>query len=182
MSPTSMRRTMLCSAALLVISVAGCSKSKDQETSTGGTAPPASLSGKVNDHGTTDLTGAGSTPSVDMELDDNYFGPTFVEVAPGATVKLELKNEGSRQHTVTTANGVDVVVDPGATGEAVLTAPTSGQLDFYCRFHKNTGMQGSVVVTSTASGAGGAPAAGPSSSASSSTTSTTKASSGGYGY
>jgi len=163
-----------------MISVAGCSSSKDQETSTGGTAPPASLSGKVNDHGTTDLTGAGAMPSVEMELDDNYFGPTFVEVAPGATVKLELKNEGSRQHTVTTANGVDVAVDPGATGEAVLTAPTSGQLDFYCRFHKNTGMQGSVVVTSAASG-GGAPAASSSSSASS-TTSTTKASSGGYGY
>ena len=178
---TSRRRTMLCATALLVVSVAGCSKSKDQATSTGGTTPPASLSGKVNDHGTTDLTGAGSTPSLEMGLDDNYFGPTFLEVAPGATVKLELHNEGSRQHTVTTAGGVDVVVDAGQSGEAELTAPTSGQLDFYCRFHKNTGMQGSVVVTSAASGASGASSS-ISSSVSSSSTSTTKTGSGGYGY
>ncbi len=181
---TSRHRTMLCAVAVLVVSVAGCSKSKDQATSTGGTSPPVSLSGKVNDHGTTDLTGAGSTPSVQMELDDNYFGPTFLEVAPGATVRLELHNGGSRQHTVTTATGVDVVVDPGQTGEAELTAPTTGQLDFYCRFHKNTGMQGSVVVTSAPAGAtgGGGASSSSSSSASSSSTSTTKASSGGYGY
>ena len=167
-------RVRLCAVVgLLVISVAGCSKTNDSSTSTGGT-PPASLVGKVNDHGTDDLTGAGSAPTVDMELDDNYFGPTYLEVAPGATIKVSLKNEGSRQHTITTADGVDVAVDPGQTGEAELTAPASGQLAFYCRFHEKVGMQGAVVVGTS----GGASPSSPPSVAST----TTRASAGGYGY
>jgi plastocyanin len=175
---TSKRRKVLLAMGVLVISIAGCSKSNGQATSTG-TAPPVSLSGKVNDHGTTDLTSEGSTPTVDMQLDDNFFAPTYLKVAPGATVKLELHNDGSRQHTVTTDTGVDVVVDPGHSGEAVLTAPATGQQAFYCRFHKNTGMQGAVVVTTGDSTTGAPPA---SSSSPASSTTTTKPSSGGYGY
>ena len=121
---------------------------------------------------------AGTSPTVAMELDDNYFGPTFVEVAPGAKVKVDLTNEGSRQHSVTTDDGVDVVVDPDQTGEAELTAPSTGQLAFYCRFHRNTGMQGAIVVT----GGGAAVQGGPSSSSSTTTTTTRSSSGGGFGY
>lgn len=159
-------------ALATVVSLAACSESNDQETSTGGA--PASLTGSVNDHGTTSL--AGADPSVEVELDDNYFGPTFLEVESGATVKVDLRNEGSTQHSLTTDDGVDVVVDPDQTGEAELAAPDSGQLSFYCRFHKQNGMQGAVVVSDS----GAAPAGGP---ASSDSSTTSKAgSSGGYGY
>jgi plastocyanin len=172
MSFTGRRNAVGFAMVALAISITACSSSNDQETSTG-TSRPASVTGEVNDHGTTDLSGSGASPTVEVVLDDNYFAPTFLDVAPGATVKLDLKNEGSRQHSVTTDDGVDVVVDPDQTGEVQLTAPDEGQLAFYCRFHRNTGMQGAVVV------AGG----GASSSSVASTTSTTRSSSGGgYGY
>jgi plastocyanin len=174
---TSKHHAAVVAAVAIALSVAGCSKSNDQQTSTEASAP-ASLRGEVNDHGTVDLTGGGDAPDVSMELDDNYFGPTFLEVAPGVTVKVDLHNEGSRQHSVTTANGVDVVVDPGQIGEVELTAPDEGQLAFYCRFHQNTGMQGAVVVST----GGLAPAGGSSSSSSSTTSTTTSSGGGGYGY
>lgn len=160
-------------ALAIAASLAACSESTDQETSTGGA--PASLAGDVNDHGTTSLTGA--NPSVEVELDDNYFGPTYLEVESGAAVRLELTNGGSTQHSLTTDDGVDVVVDPDQTAQAELTAPDSGQLSFYCRFHKNNGMQGAVVVSDP-----GAAVGGPAPSDSSTTTSTTGSSGGGYGY
>jgi plastocyanin len=173
------RNGSLALVATVALIVGGCSSSKKtEETSTGGA--PVSISGKVNDHGTSDQTASGSVPRVEMELDDNYFGPTYVKVQPGATVTFELRNEGSRQHTLTTDDGVDTAVDPDGTGEAVVTAPESGQLVFYCRFHRNTGMQGAIVATDAAAG-GGQPG-GPSSSATPSSTTTTRASSGGGGY
>jgi plastocyanin len=106
---------------------------------------PVSLEGEVNNHGTEQLSG----DSVDMELDDNYFAPTFVEGGEaGATVTVNLDNEGERRHSFT-IDGTDVnlVVEPGDDGTAEVTLPDSGSLNFYCRFHRNSGMQGAFVVT-----------------------------------
>src|SRR5215204_5948877 len=139
---------------LVLLPLAACSDDDGDEsedssgTAASGTAggeAPVSLEGEVNDHGTEQLSG----DSVELELDDNYFGPTFLEGGEaGATVTVALNNGGERRHSLTVdGTGVDVVVEPGDSGEAEVTLPDSGSLNFFCRFHRNNGMQGAFVVS-----------------------------------
>jgi plastocyanin len=124
----------------------------DQEDTTGqegtsGTAgegsAPVSLEGQVNDQGTEQLSGG----ELQMEVADNSFTPTFVEGDAGATATVALTNAGDRRHTFTIdGTDVDVTLDPGASDEAEVTLPDSGSLTFYCRFHRNAGMQGALVA------------------------------------
>lgn len=100
---------------------------------------PVALEGQVNDEG----TGAIKGDEMDVELDDFYFGPTFIKGTPGTTVTLELTNEGDATHTFTSdALGVDQEVSAGETASLDVTLPAAGAVAFYCRFHKQQGMQG----------------------------------------
>jgi len=123
--------------------------------------PPVALSGKVENKGIKDATGGGD---VDMELDDFYFGPTFLKVKAGQSLKLNLHNEGKAAHTFTTA-GVDETVQPGEKKTVTVTGPASGAVVFSCRFHQAQGMQGAMYLkdgdkveaggTTSSTGAGG---------------------------
>jgi plastocyanin len=111
-------------------------------TSPGSEAPsgsaPVSLQGQVNNEGTAEIG-----DEVELELDDYYFGPTFMKATPGATVTLELENEGDDTHTFTIdALDVDQEVAAGDTAEVEVTLPEEGTVMFYCRFHRDRGMQG----------------------------------------
>jgi hypothetical protein len=54
---------------------------------------------------------------VEMELDDYYLGPTFLRATPGATVHLELENEGDDTHTFTIDSlDIDQEVAAGESG------------------------------------------------------------------
>jgi plastocyanin len=124
-------------------------------TSAAPTGPPVKLAGTVTDHGTKDLSGDGE---LELELDDFYFGPTFIKAAPGATVKVELRNEGSAPHTFTVdALKIDKTVAAGEDASVSVKLPASGALAFYCRFHKGQGMQGAFFFTAgaTAGASGG---------------------------
>lgn len=114
---------------------------------TGVSAAPVDLSGKVNDKGTKDISGDGTTASVDIEVDDNYFKPTFVQAAPGATVTVHLANEGGATHTFTLDDAsVDQTLQPGDDATVTVTVPTSGSLRFSCNFHGAMGMQGAFYT------------------------------------
>jgi plastocyanin len=112
---------------------------------------PVALEGQVNDEGTDEIDGE----EMEVELDDFYFGPTFIKAIPGTTVTLELENEGDTTHTFTSDGlGVDQEVSAGEKAEVEVTLPAEGAVAFYCRFHKDRGMQGAfffkegdVVVT-----------------------------------
>jgi plastocyanin len=113
------------------------------------TAAPVKLSGTVNNKGTKDISGAGASTKVEVEADDFYFNPTFIKAAAGQTVTVELKNEGSATHTFTsTALNVDKELQPGSSAEVQVTVPKSGDAEFFCRFHKSSGMQGAIFVSS----------------------------------
>lgn len=154
-------------AAALALSACGSSSSdagSDTGSQAGGasaastTAPagqaPVALSGKVNDHGTKDLSGDGATPTLSMELDDDYFSPTYVQVAPGAKVTVELENEGAMAHTFTIdGQGIDQKVEPGKKAKVTVTIPQSGSLAFLCDFHVKAGMQGAFFTGTGSSGA-----------------------------
>lgn len=123
--------------ALAALVTAGCGGGG------GAKAPPVSLSGTVNNHGTKTASG-----SMEVELDDFYFGPTFIKATAGQKITIELHNEGSTAHTLTSTElgNVDEELAPDAKKTITVTAPASGSALFFCRFHRGTGMQGAVFI------------------------------------
>ena len=88
-----------------------------------------------------------------MEFDDNYFSPTFIKAEPGATITVELSNEGDDPHTFTLDDGsVDEQIEPGAKTSVKVTVPDDGSLRFSCDFHGSMGMQGAFSTGAEASG------------------------------
>ena len=98
----------------------------------------------MNDKGTGTVKDGGD---LEMELDDFYFGPTFVTGPAGAKVKVDLSNEGEKAHTFTIDSAkIDQRLDPGQKATVEVTLPASGNLAFYCKFHVSGGMQGAFTI------------------------------------
>jgi plastocyanin len=146
--------------------------------SNGAASTPVSLPGTTNNKGT-------KTPSgneIEVEMDDFYFNPTFIQGKPGQTLTLHLKNEGKNTHTFTSAAlGVDQTLQPDKTADVQVTLPQSGATEFHCNFHQSSGMQGAFFFN-TGDVVGGAGAGAKSGSTTTSTTSTTTSNNGGYNY
>ena len=130
-------RRKVATLALFALLLTGCGDDDAEDS-----APPVSLAGQVNDHGT-----AQAKDDLELEADDLYFGPTFIEAEAGQRFSVELHNEGSARHTFTSDDlGVDLELPPGARRTISLTAPESGSSSFHCRFHEGQGMQGAVFI------------------------------------
>ena len=142
--------------------------------------PPVDLGQKVNNKGSKDVSSK-SKVTVEAELDDNYYKPTFVKAKAGEKITFELENEGDSTHTFTSDElSVDKQLSPGKKAKFTVTVPSSGEVfQFHCQFHESLGMRGAVYTKAGAS-------AGSSSSSSSSGESTpatnSSSSSVGYGY
>jgi plastocyanin len=101
-------------------------------------------SDKANDHGEKTLTG----DETEVEADDFYFEPTTIKAAPGSTVKLELANESNTLHNFSlTEQNIDEDIAAGENVDVMVTIPQSGFVEFFCKYHKTTGMVGQVVAT-----------------------------------
>jgi plastocyanin len=150
------RQVIAAGTALVCLAAVGCSKKKDDDGGTVTQGKPVTLSGTVTDKGTKDLAGK---DEFELEQDDFYFSPTFIKAAPGATVKVELRNEGKNPHTFTVdALKIDKTLQPGDEIDVPVTMPASGALAFYCKFHQGQGMQGALFSKegdAPASGSGG---------------------------
>jgi plastocyanin len=144
----------LVSLTALVMIVASCGGGSDD----GGSEAPESSGRTVtlegipaNDHGTKQVSGTAK-----IELGDYYFEPTILVGAPGATVKLELVNNGNLEHNITAdipqvgaAVPLDQDVRSGGGKESVeVTFPESGQLVFICKYHEGDGMAGALRAKS----------------------------------
>ena len=143
---TPMRTQWMAGAVAMVLAGAVLvSCGDDSGDDTAAVATTVSLPGKVTDKGTTDL---GTASDLDLELDDQYFAPTFINAPAGATVQVKLENEGKIAHTFTIdGTSIDQQVGPGDSATVEVTLPDSGSLRFYCRFHVSGGMQGAFVVS-----------------------------------
>jgi len=128
-----MRLALALAAVVLAAGAAGCGSDNN-----GGSSSSGSSSAK-------------SGGSTELELDDNYFKPTTISGKAGSTLKLELKNEGSAEHTFTIdSQKVDKELEGGKTAEVTVKFPASGSVQFYCRYHKSSGMVGKLTVGSAA--------------------------------
>lgn len=106
------------------------------------------LHGPVMDVGHLDDSGSGGHVALTMDAGDDYFSPTFVKLAPGATVRLTIKNTGVSQHNFTIiGEPVNVALNtPGESKTVTFTMPLTGSLTFFCSYHKAVGMQGAFYV------------------------------------
>jgi plastocyanin len=146
--------------ALLVVAATACSSdnntpaasSSDTTTSSASGSPSEDGDGgtiqigndQANDHGEADATGQ---DELKVEQDNFYFKATVVTGTAGQALTLEVENEGSVQHTFTIDDqSIDVSVDPGESSKIDVTFPDSGMVEFYCRFHRSSGMVGGLKV------------------------------------
>ena len=160
--------------AVATLAVAGCADrlvgSAPTPTSTQQTAIPSTSSTpavgseiKVGSltatyHGTADI---GGLQNVTIHMADNFFEPTVLLGKPGQQLVLNLVNNSESAHTFTTADGgkADIEVKPRSVAEGRITLPESGNLEFFCRFHKDKGMAGVFNVSGPLDSPG--PAASP---------------------
>lgn len=128
------------SSAVLAVAAAGCGGS-GKSSEEGKTATIAGV--EANDHGT---KAVGDEAKV--ELDDYYFEPTVLQAAPGSKVTLELDNEGGVEHNLTIDDqNIDQDVESGEDAKVTVTIPASGQVSFYCKYHKDRGMAGALEAS-----------------------------------
>jgi plastocyanin len=144
--------------AAVCLLAAGCSKSSSsgEEASASASASgsasvsasPSSItigSDSANNHGEATVTGKSS---LEVEQDNFYFGPTVLTGSAGQKLTIELKNEGTVAHTFTIDSlNIDVELQPGQSKDVSVTFPTSGFTEFYCRFHRTSGMVGELTIS-----------------------------------
>jgi len=141
-----MKRAFL-AVAFLVLLAAGCggSSSGSSSSESGGGGKKTIAGVPANDHGSKNVSG-----EAEVELDDFYFEPTVLRGKPGSQVTLELRNEGSTEHNLTIdSQSIDKDVEAGEDAKVTVTFPKSGQLSFYCKYHKNMGMAGALAAGGT---------------------------------
>jgi plastocyanin len=98
----------------------------------------------VNFHGIGRVVAGGT---IEMEMDEDYFGPTVLKGPAGATVTIELKNEGTRPHNFSVAGqGIDLNCGVRAQGEVEVVFPRTGVLAFTCKYGATSGMRGALAV------------------------------------
>ena len=98
----------------------------------------------INLHGKARVADGGE---IELEMDDDYFEPSILVGAPGATVTLELENDGVRAHNLfVPGQGIDLRCGVRSKDEVEVTFPTSGVLVFRCRYTATSGMRGALLV------------------------------------
>ena len=114
------------------------------ETS-GGEGGQITINGDAaNDHGSADVSGQ---DEFELEADDFYFDPTTLNGEAGQTLKIELKNEGAAEHNFTLEDqDIDQDIEEGEDATVTVTFPDSGILEFYCKYHRSSGMVGQLSV------------------------------------
>ena len=98
----------------------------------------------VNLHGTARVVD-GAT--IELEMDEDYFAPTVLKGPPGATVTVELHNDGTRGHNFfVPGQGIDLHCGVRAEDAVQVVFPRSGVLLYRCRYSASSGMRGAFRV------------------------------------
>ena len=139
--------TVAAIAASLFVATACSSSSSSSSAATGdstSTSTSTSTSSSSSSAAVADVTGK-STFEIDQA---NFsFSPSTLDGSAGQKITFTIKNVGSVPHTFTIDSmNIDVTVSPGSDTTVDVTFPTSGTVEFYCKFHKASGMTGTLGV------------------------------------
>lgn len=80
---------------------------------------------------------------------DFQFEPKQLDIRPGKQISLRLSNSGSAVHnfTVPAFEGIDQDIQPGADPLSFIVGSRApGTYEFFCKFHKEQGMVGTLVI------------------------------------
>jgi plastocyanin len=98
----------------------------------------------VNLHETAVVADGGT---IELEMDEDYFEPTVLEGPAGATVTIELHNDGTRAHNFfVPRQGIDLHCGVRAEDLVKVVFPRSGVLVYRCRYTATSGMRGALRV------------------------------------
>jgi YVTN family beta-propeller protein len=101
----------------------------------------------ISDHGTLAVTGK---KEIELEADEYYFKPTFLQGTPGQRLKLEIENESGTLHNISLPEQhLDVDIPPKGKVTVDVVFPASGAVRFFCKFHEALGMHGALRVEDT---------------------------------
>src|SRR3954465_2426136 len=149
-----MNRFVLTAMIISALGVSACGSSDDTSSATtsssSSSAAASSSSGGGYGSKTTSTTANTSSKSEDnkVEMYDNYFQPKTISGKAGSTVKIELKNEGQREHNFKIdGQSADADVEAGEDASVNVKIPASGSVQFYCEYHKGLGMVGTVKAS-----------------------------------
>ena len=101
----------------------------------------------------TSQTGATSGPTspsagaVAVAMSNFSFAPSTVNVKGGDTISLQNTTSSTPHSFTIDGQNIDVVVSPGATSQVKIDLPP-GTYQFFCHFHKASGMTGTLIVGS----------------------------------
>jgi plastocyanin len=146
--------------ALMVVAALGlaaCGSGDDNSSSASSSGSSSSSTAAAGGGGygsggskTTSSNAATSNSSgeIKMQMVDDAFQPKTITGKAGSTVKVELKNTGSREHNFKIdGQKADADVEPGEDATVSVKIPTSGSVQFYCEYHKGLGMVGTVKAS-----------------------------------
>ena len=137
-----MRRTTSFIAIALVAAACGGGGGNSSQSS-----PPASPSASSTGGGSSGCTDLSAGPVFTLAMKDLQFHPSCFKAKSAQSIHIV--NEDSVLHNFTIeGTQVDVDVQPGKffNGESAGLAP--GTYQFFCKYHKSSGMTGQVIVTS----------------------------------
>src|SRR5215831_9305340 len=98
----------------------------------------------IADHGTLAVKGK---QEIELEADEYYFKPTFLQGTPGQRLKLEIENESGTLHNISLPEQhLDVDIPPKGKAMVEVVFPASGAVRFFCKFHEALGMHGALHV------------------------------------
>jgi plastocyanin len=107
-----------------------------------GSCPAGSgLSGNIADHGAAAAAGS----RLQVETGDSFFAPTCQTGVRAGTVTLVVHNSGRILHNLSVpGQGIDKDVAPGQT-ITVQVKMGGAALPFFCKYHRTSGMWGSLL-------------------------------------
>src|SRR5215813_2414927 len=98
----------------------------------------------ISDHGTLAVKGK---QEIELEADEYYFKPTFLQGMPGQRLTLEIENESGTLHNISLPEQhLDMDIPPKGKVLVEVVFPTSGTVRFFCKFHEALGMHGALHV------------------------------------
>lgn len=79
---------------------------------------------------------------------DFTFSPSTLQVESGTRNAVKVTNEGGSLHNLTIeGRSVDKDIEPGASQSVTFEAGSIGTVSFYCKYHKASGMVGTLTIT-----------------------------------
>ena len=134
-------------AASLFVATA-CSSSSSSSSAAGSSSTSTnSSSSQTSSSSAADVANVAGKSTFEIDQANFSFTHSTIDGSAGQKITFTIKNMGSVPHTFTIDSmNIDVTVPPGSETTVDVTFPTSGTVDFYCKFHKSMGMTGTLEV------------------------------------